>query len=56
MRTGKLLAVAAGVAFLLAPALAQAGCAGHTKSVKMNSQTVHVESSKPVAKPDDKKS
>ncbi len=56
MRTSKLLAIAAGAAFLVAPALAQAECAGHTQSVKIKTQTVQVESSKPVVKPVDKKS
>ena len=56
MRTGKLLAIAAGAAFVLAPVMVKAECFGHKQSVKIKQQTVQVESSKPVVKPVDKKS
>jgi len=56
MRTAKLFAIAAGLAFVASPALADSDCLGHSQSVKIKTQTVQVESSKPVVKPVDKKS
>lgn len=55
MRTGKLLAIVAGLAFVSTSAMAGGDCLGYTQSVKIKTQTVQVESSKPVVKPVDKK-
>jgi hypothetical protein len=56
MRIGKLLAIAAGLAFVSTSALAGGDCMGYSQSVKIKTQTVQVESSSPVVKPVDKKS
>jgi hypothetical protein len=56
MRTVKLLAIVAGLSFVAGPVLAEGDCGGFSHSVKIKTQTVQVESSKPVVKPEDKKS